>query len=224
MVLEKTLESPMDCREIKSVNPKGSQFWIFIGRTDAEGEIPILWPLDVKNWLICKDPILGKIKIGEGDNRTKWLNGILNSMDMSLNRLWELVMEKETWHSAVHGFAESDRLRDWTDTEMGPEWLKAKGEGDNRGWDGWMASPTQWAWVWVNSRRWWKTGKPGVLQSTVSRRVRHTERLNNNKKQFIIYFSSQSNLKKTWRKAKEEEGRMKRKVGRKVGGRERRKM
>jgi len=100
VVLEKTLQSPLDCKEIQPVNPKGNQSWIFIGRTDAE--TPLLWPPDTKNWLI-------------------W-------------RLW-------CW-----------------------ERLKA-GEGDDRGWDGWMASPTQWTWVWANSRSWLWTGMPGVLQS-----------------------------------------------------------
>ena len=104
VVLEKTLESRLDCKEIQPVNPKGDQSWLFIGRTDVEAETPILWSPDTKNWLIWKDP---------------WC--------------WER--------------------------------LKKGGEGDNRGWDGWMASPTQWAWVWVNSGCWWWTGRPGVLQS-----------------------------------------------------------
>ena len=111
VLLEKTLESPLDCKEIQPVHPKGNQSWIFIGRTDAEAETPILWPLDVKNWLIGKD--------------------------------------SDCW-----------------------EGLKV-GEGDNRGWDGWMASPTQWTWIWVYSRSWWWTGRPGMLQSMVSQRVRH---------------------------------------------------
>ena len=111
MVLEKTLESLLDCKEIQPVNPKGNQSWIFIGRTDAEAETPILWPLDVKNWLIWKDPDAGK---------------------------------------------------DWSSEEKGMI-----------GWDGWMASPTQWTWVWVNSGSWWWTGRSGVLQSMGSQRVRH---------------------------------------------------
>ena len=112
VVLEKTLESPLDCKEIQPVNPKGNQSWIFIGRTTAEGETPILWPPDMKNWLLGKDP------------------------------------------------------------DAGEDWCWG-GERDNRGWDGWMASPTQWKWVWVNSGRWWWTGRPGVLQSMESQRVRH---------------------------------------------------
>ena len=99
VVLEKTIESPVDCKEIQAVNLKGNQSWLLIGRTVAEA--PILWPLDVKNRLIGKDP--GKI---EGGRRR---------------------------------------------------------EGDDRGWDDWMASPTQWTWVWISSGSWSWTGKPGVL-------------------------------------------------------------
>ena len=100
VMLEKTLESPLDWKEIKLVKPKGHQPWIFIGRTDDEAEAPILWPQ-------CIEP-------------THW---------------------KRPWC--------------W-------ERLKA-GEGGNRGWDGWMASPTQWTWVWASSGRQWRTGKPGML-------------------------------------------------------------
>ena len=111
VVLEKTLESPLACKEIQPVHPKENQSWAFIGRTDAEAETPILWPPDAKSWLIEKTLLLGKI---EGRKR-----------------------------------------------------------GDNRGWDGWMASLTQWIWVWVSSGRWWWTGKPGMLQSMGSQRVGH---------------------------------------------------
>ena len=113
VVLEKTLESPLDCKEIQPVHPKGDQSWVFIWRTDAEAETPILWPPDVKSWLIGKDP------------------------------------------------------------DAGSDWEQEVLEGDNRGWDGWMASPTRWAWVWVNSRSWWWTGRPGVLWFMGSQRVRH---------------------------------------------------
>ena len=111
VVLEKTLESPLDCKEIQPVHPKGNQSWIFIGRTDAEAEAPTLWSPDAKNWLTGKDWCCKRLKAG--------------------------------------------------------------GEGDNRGWDGWMASLTRWAWVWVGSGSWWWTGKPGVLQSKGSQRVGH---------------------------------------------------
>ena len=110
VVLEKTLESPLDCKEIKPVNLKGNQPWIFIGRTDAEGEA-ILWPPDAKSRLI--------------------------------GRLW-------CW-----------------------ERLRAGGEGDDRGWDGCMASLTQCTWVWASSGRWWWAGKPAVLRSVGSQRVGH---------------------------------------------------
>ena len=112
VVLENTLDSPTDSKEIQPVHPKGNQCWIFIGRTDAESETSILWPSDVKNWLTGKDP--------------------------------------EYW-----------------------ERLKAGGEGDDRGWDGWMASLIQWTWVWINSGSWWWTGSPGMLWSMGSQRVRH---------------------------------------------------
>ena len=111
VVLEKTLESLLDCKEIQPVHPKGVPSWVFIGRTDVEAETPILWPPDAKSWLIWK--------------------------------VW-------CW-----------------------ERLRAGGEGDDRGWDGWMASLTQWTWVWVDSGSWWWTGRPGVLQSMGSQRVRH---------------------------------------------------
>ena len=107
MVLEKTVESPLDCKEIQPVHPKGNQSWKFIGRADAEAKAPKLWPPDVKNWLIWKDPNAGKT------------------------------------------------------------------EGKKKGRRCWMASLTQWTWVWISSRRWWWTGKPGVLQSTGSLRVVH---------------------------------------------------
>ena len=111
VVLEKTLESPLDCREIQPVHPKGNQSWIFIGRTDAKAETLILWSPDAKNWLMWKNPDAGK---------------------------------------------------DWRWEEKG-----------TTGWDGWMASPTRWTWVWVNSGSWWWTGRPGVLQSVGLQRVGH---------------------------------------------------
>ena len=112
VLLEKTLESPLDGKEIKPVTPKGNKSCICFGRTDAEAETLILWPPHEKNWLIWKRP---------------WC--------------WER--------------------------------LKAGGEGDDRRWDGWMVSLTQWTWVWENSGSWWWTGKPGVLQSMGLQRVGH---------------------------------------------------
>ena len=111
LMLEKTLESPLDCKAIQQIHPKGNQSWIFIGRTDAEAETPILWPPDEK-----------------------------------------LTHLKRPWC--------------W-------ERLKTGIEGDDREWDGWMASPTQWTWVWVNSGSWWWTERPGMLQSMGSQRVGH---------------------------------------------------
>ena len=118
VVLEKTLESPLDCKEIKPIKPKGNQYWIFIGKTDVEVETSILWPADEKRWLIGKDPDAG-----------------------------------EDWRQEEKGMTEDEMV-------------------------GWVVSPTQWTWVWASSKRWWRTGKTGMLQSMGLQRVR-TERLNN---------------------------------------------
>ena len=115
VVFEKPLESPLDCKEFQPVYSKGNQSWIFIARTDAEAETLIIWPPDVKNWLIAKK-------------------------------------KKKPWC--------------W-------EKLKAGGEWDERGWDGWIASLTRWTWVWVSSGSYWWSGNPRLLQSMRSQRVRH---------------------------------------------------
>ena len=112
VVLEKILESPLECKEIQLVHPKGDQSWVFFRRNDAKAETPVLWPPHEKEL-------------------TRW------------KRPW-------CW----------ERLREG-------------GKGGEKGWDGWMASPTRWTWVWVNSRSWWWTGRPGVLWFMGSQIVRH---------------------------------------------------
>ena len=102
VVLEKILESPWDTKDIKPVNPRGNHLWLFIGRTDAEAEAPILWPPDVKRQLFGKDSMLGKI---EGRRRRwqrmRWLNSITDSMDMRLCKLWEIVKDREAWRAGL---------------------------------------------------------------------------------------------------------------------------
>ena len=118
MELEKTLESPLDYKEIKPINPNENQPWIFIGKTDVEAETPIPWPPDVKSWLIGKDTDAGKDWRQEEKQRqrTRSLGCIIDSMEMSLSRLQELVMHRETWSAAIHGVAKSQTIRnDWTE-------------------------------------------------------------------------------------------------------------
>ena len=119
--VEEDFWESLDCKEIQPVHPKGNQSWVFIGGTDVKAETPILWPPHAKSWLTGKTLMLGRIegRKSRGQQRMRCLDGITNTMDMGLGKLWELVMEREAWHTSIRGITKSQtRLSDWTELNI----------------------------------------------------------------------------------------------------------
>ena len=203
--------SPLHCKEIQPVHLKGDQSWVYIGRTDAEAETPILWPPDAKSWLTGKDPDPGK-NWGQEDQRSTedhmvgWCHRLNGYESWTVKKaehrridVFELRCGEDSWESLelqgdpTSPFWRRSALgclwREWcwswnsstlaTSCEELTHWkrlwcwegLGAGGEGDDRGWDGWMASLIRWMWVWMNSGSWWWTGRPGVLWFMGSQRI-----------------------------------------------------